>query len=362
MCCAGGAKQLFVVMRHSERLDLADRDAWFRQPDAQKWPGDGPITENGRQIARDKTGQLLQAVPNHDIDLIISSPYHRCVQTAVEAKNVLQQSKSDGADIPLIIDLGSVEYNVAPPKGTSEAIEKKLRQRRTFDEVSAFPDLEGISLANKGGFAGSQPKFWEDQITAHIRGVSRFQSWIEYGNKTGQNILVVSHQDLVHAFLAVASGAEARIQYVHYCGWGACLISRAKNWGQNKGAVPPGPSPVPTLSKLSFRLLLGEDVKVRSSASQFDEVELTSRSLVDATADIKKQIQAFEAELKTTKEQELGKNKGTQVAVGDSLEDWGPKVAPELRLARKTRNDPPPPGEEASGEAGPQEASADGRI
>ncbi|CAE7520742.1 sec31 [Symbiodinium necroappetens] len=183
-CCMGCSQktwqQLLVVMRHSERLDFADEDAWFQHPDSRSFPMDPPITTRGKSLAKFQ-GQTLTELCNKlgtPIDVVITSPFHRCVQTAAAIIEVLPMR--NGKKVPILIDCEIAEVGLykKPPgisdPGLIKAHQEFCSRRRTFDEVAALPDLQGIEKLNANSFVGIAPPFPEQRRSAHIRGLYRF--------------------------------------------------------------------------------------------------------------------------------------------------------------------------------------------
>ena len=76
-----------TLIRHAERVDEVPGSTWG----GDRW-FDPPITKKGRKQARLTAQHLLQTMP-HDalasIDVIYSSPYVRCLQTAGEIAAIL---------------------------------------------------------------------------------------------------------------------------------------------------------------------------------------------------------------------------------------------------------------------------------
>ena len=77
---------MFYAIWHSERVDLEDRDQYYKDIASGYSPTDSNITQNGYDIAY-KTGlflknQLLNTHNTYKNVLVISSPYLRCIQTS----------------------------------------------------------------------------------------------------------------------------------------------------------------------------------------------------------------------------------------------------------------------------------------
>lgn len=241
----GNWEQVLVVMRHSERLDFADEDAWFQHPDSRIYPMDPPITSRGRSHAKVQARLLREFLESNGagIDVIITSPYIRCVQTAVHVREVLACRK--GGQVPLLIDTEVSEVGIyKKPRGmTDPALLKShlefCSRRRSYSEVLQLPDLKGVELLNSDDFVGIQPPFPEQRRAAHLRGLFRFSEWLERGHQTDLNFLIITHQDLVHTFCSMIK-PEVCIEWVKYCGWGAAFIHRCGKAGAAaKTRTPP---------------------------------------------------------------------------------------------------------------------------
>ncbi|CAK8985651.1 Uncharacterized phosphoglycerate mutase family protein R708 [Durusdinium trenchii] len=223
---------MLVVMRHSERLDFADEDAWFQHPDSRSFPTDSPLTERGKSLAKVQGRMLAEMCENTGtpIDVIITSPFVRCVQTAIAVREVLPNRRGD--KVPLLIDVEVSEVGIyKKPSGISDPalLRSHLEfcsRRRTFAQVAAIPDLTGVELLNADAFVGIPPPFPEKRRAAHVRGLYRFSEWMERGRQAQLNFLIVTHQDLVHTFCSMIKG-EVCVEWVKYCGWGAALIHRS---------------------------------------------------------------------------------------------------------------------------------------
>lgn len=283
----GGAKpkpfeQVFVVMRHSERLDFTDMAKWLEDPASELFPNDCPITEYGEQLAVEEALAISRLVTERGthIDIIVTSPFHRCVATAVACRSVLPL-KPDEKKPPLVLDveLGEVNAYFPPddPSFTPEMLEQHeelCQRRRTSWEVSALAVMADVETLNGGDFVGQPPAWCEARRYAHVRALDRFAEWIERGRQLRLNILVVTHQDLVHVFCAM-SNPKLDIGEINYCGWGAALIPRAQQlvggscwpWQAQKG-LDSDAIPRP-LHKLRFETRIG--AHVRWSAARLNQ-------------------------------------------------------------------------------------------
>jgi len=266
-CCGkqGGWEQLLVVMRHSERLDFADEEAWFQHPDSRIYPMDPPITSRGKSLAKVQGRMLAEMLENAGtaIDVIITSPYIRCVQTAVAVREVLPSRK--GEQVPILIDSKVSEVGIyKKPSGISDPRLLKSHldfcsRRRSFPEVAKIEDLLGVELLNNDAFVGINPPFPEQRRAAHLRGLYRFSEWLERGRQTQLNFLIITHQDLVHTFCSMIK-QEVCVEWVKYCGWGAAFIQRSGKAGQAAGDISKNKTP-PAIHTLKMTAELGSGVR-----------------------------------------------------------------------------------------------------
>jgi broad specificity phosphatase PhoE len=91
---AMATESMLVVMRHGVRVDIKDPDASWS--DKNERPYDPPITDI--QLAEETAGMLRE----YGIDVIISSPFRRCIQTSGVMARVLGVSS-------IVIDFGLSE-------------------------------------------------------------------------------------------------------------------------------------------------------------------------------------------------------------------------------------------------------------
>ena len=97
-------RQQIAVVRHTDRLD-EDQSAWMEHPSFTQWRYNCPITKAGVLRAR-KIGEEIKSHSesgDNSFSVIVTSPYLRCVETAVEIAKVME--------LPVVVDrrLGEVD-------------------------------------------------------------------------------------------------------------------------------------------------------------------------------------------------------------------------------------------------------------
>lgn len=233
---AGECQVRVVVMRHGERLDHLDPHLWANSQAAKRYPHDCPLTERGRRQATE-VAQDLQHRLGDAFSLVVTSPYMRCVSTAVEICRYLR--------LPLCIDaeLGEIfgpmcfgDYKAPGPP------------RRSSAEVAAFipPDIELIrpsGSAQGASFFGYAPEWGESLDDARLRTVSRVEQYAARAVRLGgASFILVTHADCVAACLTLALAAQKEgpkgrlVEKVNFCGY-AMLERRAMKHEADKGLM-----------------------------------------------------------------------------------------------------------------------------
>ena len=101
-----------AVLRHGQRQDSVFGSSWHNTMDFQQYPFDCPITDDAVVQARHAASKLSSFA---DFDVIVSSPYLRCVQTAI--------ALADALDVMVILDyelgevFGPVVFGDVDPAG-----------------------------------------------------------------------------------------------------------------------------------------------------------------------------------------------------------------------------------------------------
>jgi broad specificity phosphatase PhoE len=199
--------QRVVVVRHGNRLDHQDPIGWFHSDVGKTNPYDTPLTKEGRKVARNVGKKCPKA-----FDLVVCSPYMRCLQTGCE---IASEHK-----IPIAFDynLGEVFDDVYMPK--NKAGKKQIRsgmKLRKYVEQD-YPDVKVMGAKTSSvPISGKHPAFPEDFLEARVRFFDRFEYILQECSKRALNPIIVTHADAVVALFETISGRES--EKVDYCGW-----------------------------------------------------------------------------------------------------------------------------------------------
>lgn len=212
-------------MRHAERADTAfPPDPWVESPEAVAWPQDPPATERGLQDARAvsfrevakpaataaaasrASGEAIGVDPGAGW-VVVSSPYLRCIQTAVQVCIVL------GPGSRLLVDkeLGEV-YG-------PEVMGRREPQNvvRPMQDIHDYCKAQGVFL--RADAVGSWPRWPESLQQARSRLMRRFLQYMRRSALTRRSFVLVTHADGVAAALAAMPVANGQsIEEVDYCG------------------------------------------------------------------------------------------------------------------------------------------------
>eukprot|EP00438_Fugacium_kawagutii_P032421 Skav234924 [mRNA] locus=scaffold840:964194:966398:+ [translate_table: standard] len=170
-----GASVAVAVVRHAERADAAHAlDDWGCSEDATKFPYDPPITAEGVQQAKDLARDLKQQLVS--LDVIISSPYLRCVQTA--------EVLAEEFDVLVLLDA-----EVGEVMGPT-AFELQPTARRPWAKLISKCRGERIKA---GRTLGKEPKWPETLKDARIRYAKRFLDYLKRSRHTKKSCIIVTH-------------------------------------------------------------------------------------------------------------------------------------------------------------------------
>lgn len=216
----GGACQVrVVVMRHGERLDHLDPQLWAKSQAAKRYPHDCPITDKGRRQATEVAQDLHHRLGDA-FSLVVTSPYMRCVHTAVEVCRYLR--------LPLCIDAELGEIFGEMCFGSFKA---PGPPRRSAAEVEAFipADIELIrplESAQGSAFFGDAPEWGESLDEARLRTVGRVEQYAARAVRLrGASFILVTHADCVAACLTLALAGQRNapkgrlVEKVNFCGY-----------------------------------------------------------------------------------------------------------------------------------------------
>jgi broad specificity phosphatase PhoE len=178
--------QTFAIIRHADRLDHTP--AWQDHPDKEKWPNDTPLTEDGHKHATE-VGQILKDT-GKPFQVIISSPYYRCAQTASRIAECLNIPVHFDLDLGEVFDGESMLGEVAgleqhrPPK----VLKALLRKR--FPRVEYVCDEDGVL-----SIEGKLPRFPEPFAGARMRFAYKTQLLLQEAAAQLMDIVIVTHGD-----------------------------------------------------------------------------------------------------------------------------------------------------------------------
>jgi hypothetical protein len=134
-------QQLFAVARHCERADgvyaFVNGERWTCTEDFARWPVDPPLSDAGLEAAVDM-GQHLRrasAAQGSAVHVVVSSPYFRCLQTAVEVCKAL------GPGARLLVDRSLGEIYGPSVMGQTEP----LCAVRPMEDLQAYCRSTGVA-------------------------------------------------------------------------------------------------------------------------------------------------------------------------------------------------------------------------
>lgn len=198
-------KQAVLLVRHSERLDYVDKE-YSKTPEGQEWPWDAPLTARGWILAREVAAEFAALQEEMKFALIATSPYRRCVETAMA---IAKASK-----LPIVLD-----------QEIGEVWERKMgdeklpwRSPQGLQEM-----LKGYQVLNpllpEGGYKlfGRKPTFPETLSKARSRMVVRFDTYIRQSESLHQNFIICTHADGLAAALNMFERGSADVSGIDFC-------------------------------------------------------------------------------------------------------------------------------------------------
>jgi len=180
-------QQAVAVVRHGERLDSTPQ--WSSYVDRASWPLDPPLTVEGHTSAREVGVYLQQNLPAGAarFEVIVSSPFLRCAQSASEIARVLQ--------IPVILDrdLGEImskEFHQVrtKPHRSPEELTKVLHH--DFHDVKYALRADGCLKV-----VGGTPRFPETLKLANQRFCLKAQKIVQAAGAALKSVIIVTHAD-----------------------------------------------------------------------------------------------------------------------------------------------------------------------
>ena len=162
-------KQIVFVVRHGHRIDDFD-SSW---KDTTDRPYDPPLTDEGIKAAGIVGTELSEFPSPERPSHVVSSPFIRCVQTAVEISKKLQLSNVH------------INYRIG------EIHSEQVLKHATAPEYEIPDEIDGIKI-NKDN-TGICPPFPEERPEAFDRYSEAFAT---VPNKPYKNMVLVSHGEV----------------------------------------------------------------------------------------------------------------------------------------------------------------------
>lgn len=206
-CCA--------VIRHAEREDGAEK-CWspVKSPlkggmqKGYRYSLDPTLTSRGEALVATWAKQLMNRVQPLEFQVVVTSPYMRCVQTAVQLCRFM------GPQVRLLIDDEMGEIYGPKAMGDDEPTELL----RPVDEIISYCKSHGVEIG--GRRLGSWPSWPETVPCARLRFVKRFLQYLRRAQVTCHNFILVTHGDAVASALNAMPSLEGRpILRVDYGGF-----------------------------------------------------------------------------------------------------------------------------------------------
>eukprot|EP00931_Biecheleriopsis_adriatica_P120466 TRINITY_DN95594_c0_g1_i1.p1 TRINITY_DN95594_c0_g1~~TRINITY_DN95594_c0_g1_i1.p1 ORF type:complete len:585 (-),score=100.00 TRINITY_DN95594_c0_g1_i1:213-1967(-) len=217
--------QLFGAVRHTARADSIGATflgrPWFESEDFQQHPLDPPLSDEGRAEATAVAERIadFSSRSRPGLQIVICSPYLRCVETAFAICQKL------GNCSRVMIDMGLGEVFGPEVFGDNEP-EQVIR---TAEELEAHLQVvwkeEYTPVSGRIIVSGSWPKWPESMLSAKKRYAERLLAYLRRGVKARRNFLLVSHADCVASCLALMPDGSRVVESVGY--GGMLLASRA---------------------------------------------------------------------------------------------------------------------------------------
>jgi broad specificity phosphatase PhoE len=173
-----------ALVRHAERADSCWDSDWCFSADARLYPLDPPLTDTGLEQAQ-ATGQRLQRQgPDGGWNVVITSPYIRCVQTALEICVVT------GAGLLIDQSWGEVHSaEVADVYGANGEVKPYVRP---YDKLAELAAQRGVTLRNPLKIRGD-PVQKENTQEGRVRYARKFLTYLERARLSRTSFIIVSH-------------------------------------------------------------------------------------------------------------------------------------------------------------------------
>lgn len=241
------AIELFGVIRHAERADQTGETwnggLWHESPDFSMHPNDPPLSDAGCQQAVAMADTIKYSLKSMQtgVQMIVTSPYMRCVQTACTLARRLE------GPVRLMIDFGLAEmfgpeiFGDIPPSNTV----------RKMDELLAYAKKFGVEVIKTP--VGIWPTWPETLSICRKRYMERLLVYLMRGERTRRNFLLVSHADCVGSALALMPSQGGRI--VEHVGSGGMFLSSRNRHSLKVGLSSTLPTTHPDVGLLDDKAL-----------------------------------------------------------------------------------------------------------
>ena len=206
--------QFLAVCRHAERADdvgaMVKGLPWCLLQDSKSWPYDPPLSDQGLVSAEELGLKLrkLLAELEAELHVVVTSPFFRCVQTAVLI------CKHFGRGTKLLIDNSLGEIYGPCIMGDSEP----SKPVRPLSEGVSFCSAHGVETLEVRRLLGKWPAWPESLKQARNRFGNRFVEYLQRGHRVKRNFVLVSHADCVGSALTLIPQAGENIEKVHFGG------------------------------------------------------------------------------------------------------------------------------------------------
>eukprot|EP00746_Dinoflagellata_sp_MGD_P016339 gnl/MRDRNA2_/MRDRNA2_136834_c0_seq1.p1 gnl/MRDRNA2_/MRDRNA2_136834_c0~~gnl/MRDRNA2_/MRDRNA2_136834_c0_seq1.p1 ORF type:complete len:617 (+),score=116.61 gnl/MRDRNA2_/MRDRNA2_136834_c0_seq1:157-2007(+) len=201
-------QQLCAVVRHGERADTVfEKNGWCHSEDFKLHPNDPPLTTAGKKQAK-RVGEILhrRMSDGTSFHIVVTSPYLRCVQTAIEICCAL------GRDVPLLVDYEMGEIYGPDTMGDIQP------NRRSWEYLSNYCAQHDVKVRRRP--IGKWPEWPEMLRNARARYANRYLKYVQRSLKVRRNFVLVTHGDAVAAALTVMpSSKDKYIEGVDFCGF-----------------------------------------------------------------------------------------------------------------------------------------------
>jgi len=221
--------QIFGVVRHTERADAPwarlGGDWWFKSEDFEAWPMDPPLSDSGIEAAEGIGAKFCELAQEQgcSVHVVVSSPYFRCVQTAVEI------CRKIGSGVRMLVDLDLGE--VFGPCVMSP--DEPLQTVRPKEELLAYCRRRGVDCSST--LLGRWPEWPESMVAARVRFIGTFLAYLRRSVSTLRNFVIVTHADGVGSMLSMMpSIGDNTIEKVEY---GGMVFASRRLQAQCQGGV-----------------------------------------------------------------------------------------------------------------------------